>query len=82
MGVPLSVVETLSLEYQDLQRGILADGKRSLFDTVDLCVYWNDRPVIIRAQVLGEPLIGTRMLNGHTIQAEWRQEGEIRLTKN
>lgn len=81
MAVPLSVVEALNLEYQDLQRGILADGKRSLFDTVDLCVYWNDRPVVVRAQVLGEPLIGTRMLSGHSIQAEWQQGGEIRLSK-
>lgn len=39
IAVPLSVVETLNLEYQDLQRGILADGKRGLFDTVDLCVF-------------------------------------------
>ena len=82
LAVSESAVETLNLEYQELQRGILADGKKRLFDTVDLCVYWNEQPIILRAQVLGEPLIGTRMLNGHDIHADWKNGGEIRLTKN
>jgi clan AA aspartic protease len=82
MAVPLTIVESLDLEFQDLQRGIMADGRRGFFDTVDLCVIWHDQPIIVRAQVLGEPLIGTRMLKGHSVQANWQHGGEVRLTKN
>ena len=46
----------------------------------DVCVIWDDQPKFIRAQVLDEPLMGTRMLSGHDLQACWEVGGQFRLS--
>ncbi len=45
-----------------------------------MCVIWDDQPKFIRAQVLDEPLIATRMLSGHDLQARWEVGGKLRLS--
>ena len=80
LAVPQSVVSQLSLPLATVQKGVTADGRVSYFDTVDVCVIWGDRPKNIRAQVLDEPLIGTRLLSGHDMQARWEGGGEFRLS--
>ena len=80
LAVPQTVVNQLGLPLAMVQRGTTADGRVSFFDTVDVCVIWDDRPKIIRAQVLEEPLIGTRLLSGHDMQVRWEVGGDFRLS--
>ena len=80
LAVPQSVVKQLSLPLATVQRGATADGRVSYFDTVDVSVIWDDQPKAIRAQVLDEPLIGTRLLRGHDLQARWEVGGRVRLS--
>lgn len=80
LAVPQSVVSLLGLPLATVQRGITADGRVHFFDTVDVCVIWDDQPKFIRAQVLDEPLIGTRMLSGHDMQVRWEVGGDFRLS--
>lgn len=72
---------SLNLEVIDVQDGILADGRRDVFETVDIVVNWLDGPRKIRAQVLGEPMLGTRMLNGCQIHGIWKPGSKITISK-
>ena len=80
LAIPEAVVRQLNLPLATVQRGATADGRVSYFDTVDVCVVWDDKPTNVRAQVLDEPLIGTRMLRGFDMQVRWKAGGEIQLT--
>ncbi len=64
-------VQKLDLSVIDIQRGMTADGRVSYFETVDVCILWHDQPRVIRAQVLDEPLIGTRLLRLHQTSLKW-----------
>ena len=68
LAVPQSVVKQLDLPLAMVQRGATADGRVNYFDTLDVCVNWDHQPRFIRAQVLDEPLIGTRMFSGYDMQ--------------
>ena len=80
LAIPESVVRQLNLPLATVQRGATADGRVSYFDTVDVCVIWDGKPTNVRAQVLDEPLIGTRMMRGFDMQVRWEVGGEIQLT--
>jgi clan AA aspartic protease len=80
LAIPESVVRQLNLPLATVQRGATADGRVSYFDTVDVCVIWDGNPTNVRAQVLDEPLIGTRMLRGFDMQVRWEVGGVIQLT--
>ncbi len=80
LAVPQSIVSQLNLPLATVQRGMTADGRVSYFDTVEVCVMWDDQLRFLRAQVLDEPLIGTRMLSGHDLQARWEVGGQFRLS--
>ncbi len=72
---------SLNLEVIDIQDGVLADGRRDVFETVDIVVNGLDGPRKIRAQVLGGPMLGTRMLNGCQIHGIWKPGLEITISK-
>ena len=80
LSVSPELVRRLNLSVVDVQRGITADGHVGFFERVDVCVIWNDRPHTLRAQVLDEPLIGTRLLSGNDLHVRWQSGGEFRLT--
>ena len=80
LALPTSIVQQLGLPLATVQLGTTADGRVSYFDTVNVCVIWHDRPKFIRAQVLDEPMLGTRFLSGHDMQARWEVGGEFRLS--
>ncbi len=80
LAIPEAVVRQLNLPLATVQRGATADGRVSYFDTVDVCVIWDGKPTNVRAQVLDERLIGTRMLRGFDMQVRWEAGGEIQLT--
>jgi hypothetical protein len=64
-----------------VQRGITADGRTGFFDTVEVQVIWHGRPLVLRAQVLDETLLGTRLLNGNEFVVNWEVGGEVRLSE-
>ncbi|MBI2479793.1 MAG: clan AA aspartic protease [Planctomycetia bacterium] len=82
IAIPLPLVERFELRLGAVQTGITADGRMGFFDTVEVQVIWHGRPLILKAQVLDEPLIGTRLLAENELFANWRVGGEFRLTQN
>lgn len=81
LAVSESIVRTLDLELKDIQSGITADGRASDFDTVDLRVTWHGRTTVVRAQVLDEPLLGTRMLRGSELRAVWKSGSDFTINE-
>jgi clan AA aspartic protease len=65
LALPPPLVRKLGLSVIDIQRGMTADGRVGYFETVDVCILWHDQPKVLRAPVLDEPLIGTRLLKSH-----------------
>jgi clan AA aspartic protease len=82
LAVTPILVEQLNLPLGPVQRGMTADGRTGFYDTAELRIVWHDRPTVIRAQVLDEPLIGTRLLAGHQLIANWQPRGEFRLAQS
>jgi clan AA aspartic protease len=82
LAVPPSLLTRFDLQLGAVQRGMTADGRVGFFDTVELKVIWHDRLLTLRAQVLDEPLIGTRLLAGNELYAQWSAGGEFRLSES
>lgn len=79
VAVPQSLVDKFGLPLSDVQQGITADGRSSFFDTVELTVLWHDEARTLQAQILDEALIGTRLLRGCRIGAEWIRGGLFQI---
>jgi clan AA aspartic protease len=77
LSVTRAMVETLGLELKDVQSGITADGRLGYYETVDLNVVWHGRETTVRAQVLDEAMLGTRMLKGCELTAVWTAGGIV-----
>ena len=71
LSLPPDWVQKLGLRVVDVQRGMTADGRVGYFETVDVGILWHGQPQLIRAQVLDEPLIGTRLLRSHQAHLRW-----------
>ena len=56
-----------------------ADGRLGYFETVDLDVVWHGRETTVRAQVLDEAMLGTRMLKGCELVAVWNAGGIVSI---
>ncbi|MCX7410280.1 MAG: clan AA aspartic protease [Planctomycetales bacterium] len=79
LSVTRALVETLGLELKDVQSGITADGRLGYFETVDVDVVWHGRETTVRAQVLDEAMLGTRMLKGCELSALWNAGGVVSI---
>lgn len=71
LALPMSVVSEMGIPLVNVQVGKTADGRMDYVDTVDVRVQWDGRFQLVRAQVLEEPMIGTRLLRGHFIRTFW-----------
>jgi clan AA aspartic protease len=80
IAIPISLVRRLRLQLGAVQSGITADGRSGYFDTVSIELLWHEVPISVRAQVLDEPLIGTRLLRGNSLSADWIVGGSIRIS--
>ncbi|WP_430453377.1 clan AA aspartic protease [Rhodopirellula europaea] len=80
VAVSRSLADRHGLIVTDTQQGVTADGNESYFDVVWLTILWHEMPMRIQAQVLDEPLIGSRLLRGSRIQADWIPDGLIQVT--
>ncbi len=81
IAVPISLVREFSLPLGAVQSGVTADGRAGYFDTVTIEFLWHGSAISHRAQVLDEPLIGTRLLRGNAVSAEWIAEGRFHLSR-
>lgn len=81
LAIPSSLVRTLELSVVDIQRGMTADGRVGYFEIVNVCVLWHDQPKIIQAQVLDEPMIGTRLLRSHQTTVRWEPGATFELNR-
>ena len=79
LSVTRALVEMLGLELKDVQSGITADGRLGYFETVDWDVVWHGRETTVRAQVLDEAMLGTRMLKGCELTAVWNAGGDVSI---
>lgn len=71
LALPMTIVDGFELQLGVVQSGITADGRAGYFDTV----------IDLQAQVLDEALIGTRLLRGLRLDADWLPGGEVRLVR-
>lgn len=81
VAIPMSLVNRLNLSLGAVQSGVTADGRSGYFDTVSVTLLWHDRLISIHAQVLEEPLLGTRLLQGNELSANWIAGGTFQLSK-
>tara|TARA_R110002049_G_scaffold300015_1_gene490556 strand:+ start:9283 stop:9648 length:366 start_codon:yes stop_codon:yes gene_type:complete len=79
VAVPQTLVNRLGLALLDVQEGVTADGRIGYFDTVELTIVWHEREITVQAQILDEALIGTRLLRGSRICADWIRDGQFRI---
>jgi clan AA aspartic protease len=79
--VPQCLVDRLGLPLRDVQLGITADGHSNFFDTVEITILWHDEALTVQAQILDEALIGTRLLHGNRIGADWIRDGKFLIEK-
>lgn len=73
------IVQQLGLNPRGTQEGQLADGSVSFCQLVNVTVIWNGIPQRLEAQILGEPLIGTRLLKGFELRAKFVRNGEVTI---
>ena len=81
LSLSSALVRQLGLSSRGIQKGLLADGTASIFRLVTVNVIWNGSPRTIEAQILGEPLIGTRMLKGYELRAKFELNGEVAISE-
>lgn len=81
LSLPMPLVNKLGLKLGAVQSGITADGKSGYFDTVRTTILWLDEEKSFQAQVLDEALIGTRLLRGLRMEADWISNGVLRLQR-
>ncbi len=81
VAIPMKLFGRLGMTLEDVQTGVTADGRAGYFDTVELTILWHDKPLLVQAQVLDEALIGTRLLRGNRLEADWVRDGEAYVRK-
>ena len=77
-----ALVRQLGLASRGIQEGMLADGTAASIRLVIVSVIWDGTPRQIEAQILGEPLIGTRMLRGCELRALFESEGQVTIEQS
>ena len=79
VAIPMSLVRRFDLSLGAVQSGITADGRSGYFDTVKIELVWHGITTPYRAQVLDEPLIGTRLLRGNKLSANLDRKRSVSL---
>ena len=59
----------------------LADGSEISLDVYEAVILWHDVPVAVAVIAMNsQPLLGTALLDGNDIAAEWMHGGAFRIT--
>ena len=80
LSMPFRMVRDLGLTWFEEDTGTLADGSRATFDVYLATVLWlgQHRRVTVNAME-SPPTIGTELLMGHAISAQWVPGGSVRI---
>jgi clan AA aspartic protease len=80
LTLPPTIVAELELVWQQIDRATLADGSEIDFNVFEGVVVWNRRSrVVFVDESDTEPLVGTALLAGHTLSAEFRPRGKVAI---
>ncbi len=79
LSVSPAMVERFNRPVGGIQQGVTADGRIGFFEVVDVSILWHGRAQIFEAQVLDEPLIGTRLLHLQHVSMDWKPGAEFGL---
>ncbi len=83
LAVTREMLRQLGLPISGSQRSILADGLTSRCDVVVVTVDWDGVGRTFEAQVFdGDPLIGTRLLEGFDVSVSMNEGGIAEITKS
>lgn len=80
LSLPPAVVAELGLAWQQNTNATLADGSSITFATFEGAVVWNRRNRAISVdEAEMTPLVGTALLAGHELKAEFRVHGKVSI---
>ena len=68
----------LGLEFRNFGRAILADGREVSFPYYDVTAVWDGQRISIEAEAADTaPLVGMRLLDGHSLYMEVQDGGRV-----
>jgi clan AA aspartic protease len=82
LTLPPTLIATLGLRWQSLDRGTLADGSECLFDVYEATVVWDRRTMrILVDEADTDPLLGMALLSGYELNMQVRPSGKVTLKR-
>lgn len=80
LAIPQPLILSLEAQLSGADSFALADGSRLNCPVYEMLLDWNDGKRIVEALVMdGEPLLGTRLMQGLLLQAEISEGGQVQL---
>ncbi len=80
LTMPAELARGLGLAFGGVTSMILADGKQRDFEYFNATEMWDGSPRSVRAHVAdGTPLIGMRLLHGHSVNVEVLEGGRVEI---
>ncbi|MDY0168719.1 MAG: clan AA aspartic protease [Thermoguttaceae bacterium] len=82
LTLPPSLVRELELNWQSVDRGMLADGSECLVDVYEAKIVWDGelRRVLVD-EANAEPLVGMALLSGYELNMEVRSDGKVTIKR-
>jgi clan AA aspartic protease len=81
LSLPLAMVTALALPPSASRMVTLGDASQRVFDFYTAHIYWEGQAQRIRVLcVEGSPLVGTQLLQGHKLEADFTTGGVVTLT--
>jgi clan AA aspartic protease len=80
LTLPPSFVTALNLNWQKVDRGMLADGSECLFDVFEAELEWDGqlrRVLVDEADT--DPLVGMALLSGYELRVEVCSQGRVEI---
>ena len=80
LTLPSALAATLGLAFDGVGWAVLADGTEARFDVYDATLRWDGRPrrvYVYAAETT--PLVGMRLLNGHSLYVEVEDGGRVAI---
>ena len=82
LSLPPALVAGLGLRWQGVDRGILADGSKTLFDVYEATVMWDRRARRVPVDEADtDPLIGMALLSGYELRMQVRARGKLTIKR-
>ena len=83
LSLPMQMVEELGLPYFRRLEAELADGVMNEYLTYLAAIRWHDKALDVVTYALGDrPLLGTALLEGNTMNADFTESATFTLEKN